>query len=86
MIYAHHCDLCMWVHIHPAFILPAFSKLLLCYAVDVCPAAAMELVAMELKQSGSFIARTLSYEVTKPLLTPYCMHVVSAVLVRCQQC
>lgn len=26
-------------------------------------AAAMELVAMELKQSGSFIARTLSYEV-----------------------
>ena len=27
-------------------------------------AAAMELVAMELKQSGSFIARTLSYEVS----------------------
>ncbi len=35
-------------------------------------AAAMELVAMELKQSGSFIARTLSYEVrpvsTQPII------------------
>lgn len=68
------------MHIQPEFILLAVSKLLLCYAVDVCPAAAMELVAMELKQSGSFIARTLSYEVTKPLLTPRCMHV------RCLSC
>ena len=29
---------------------------------DVCCAGTMELVAMELKQSGYFLARTLSYE------------------------
>ena len=35
-------------------------------------AAAMELVAMELKQSGSFIARTLSYEVCFVETQPAC--------------
>ena len=44
-----------------AFALHSFC--LLWQTAALCAAAAMELVAMELKQSGSFIARTLSYEV-----------------------
>ena len=43
----------------------------------------MELVAMELKQSGLFLARTLSYEVC---LSPYRLHICLEVHQRAGWC
>ena len=40
---------------------------------------------MELKQSGSFIARTLSYEVIQPDLSPCCMHIIINWLIHCHE-
>ena len=48
-----------------------------CHEDALLSEGTMELVAMELKQSGYFLARTLSYEV-RPLLIPLQHHVSRA--------